>query len=170
MLIIFKLVDGASGAISKFGFGFLWHSTWNPATSPGVVNANVFGAGTLIFGTAVTSTIALLIAGPLGIAIGIYLSLLAPGRAGAVDRPARRAARGGPERDHRLLGLIFLGPFLKNTIEPALHSVLGFIPLFGPANPTGQGIFTASVVLALMALPIIAAITPRRLPQRARAS
>src|ERR1019366_7165448 len=50
-------------------------------------------------------------------------------------------------------------PVLRSTIEPALHSVLGFIPLFGPANPTGQGTFTAAVVLALMALPIIAAIT-----------
>jgi phosphate transport system permease protein len=159
VLIIVKLVDGASGAISKFGFGFLWHSTWNPATSTGVVNANVFGAGTLIFGTAVTSAIALLIAGPLGIAIGIYLSLLAPGRAGAVIGPLVELLAAVPSVIIGFWGLIFLGPFLKNTIEPALHSVLGFIPLFGPSNPTGQGIFTASVVLALMALPIIAAIT-----------
>jgi phosphate transport system permease protein len=158
-LIIIQLVSGASGAISKFGLGFLWHSTWNPATSPGVVNANVFGAGTLIFGTAVSSTIALLIAGPLGIAIGIYLSLLAPGRAGAVIGPLVELLAAVPSVIIGFWGLIFLGPFLKNTIEPALHSVLGFIPLFGPANPTGQGIFTASVVLALMALPIIAAIT-----------
>src|SRR5580698_782692 len=158
-LIIIQLVSGASGAISKFGIAFLWHSTWNPATSTGVVNANVFGAGTLIFGTAVTSAIAILLALPLGVAIGIYLSLLAPGRAGVVIGPLVELLAAVPSVIIGFWGLIFLGPFLKNTIEPALHSVLGFIPLFGPANPTGQGIFTASVVLALMALPIIAAIT-----------
>jgi phosphate transport system permease protein len=159
ILIIIKLLSGASGSISEFGFGFLWHSTWNPATSVGVRNANVFGAGTLIFGTAVTSTIALVIAAPLGIAIGVYLSLLAPGRAGAVIGPLVELLAAVPSVIIGFWGLIFLGPFLKNTIEPALHSVLGFIPLFGPANPTGEGIFTAGVVLALMALPIIAAIT-----------
>jgi phosphate transport system permease protein len=159
VLIIIKLVSGASSSISKFSLPFLWHSTWNPATSVGVANGNVFGAGTLIFGTVVTSTIGLVIAGPLGIAIGVFLSLLAPGRAGAVIGPLVELLAAVPSVIIGFWGLIFLGPFLKNTIEPALHSVLGFIPLFGPANPTGQGIFTAGVVLALMALPIIAAIT-----------
>jgi phosphate transport system permease protein len=159
VLIIVKLVSGASGAISRFGLGFLWHSTWNPASSAGVAHANVFGAGTLIFGTAVTSTIGLAIAGPLGIAIGVYLSLLAPGRAGAVISPLVELLAAIPSVIVGFWGLIFLGPFLKNTIEPALHDVLGFIPLFGPPNATGDGIFTAGVVLALMALPIIAAIT-----------
>jgi phosphate transport system permease protein len=159
VLIVVKLVSGASMAISKFGLAFLWHSTWNPASSAGVANANVFGGGTLIFGTAVTSTIGLLIAGPLGIAIGVYLSLLAPGRAGAVISPLVELLAAIPSVIVGFWGLIFLGPFLKNTIEPALHSVLGFIPLFGPPNATGDGIFTAGVVLALMALPIIAAIT-----------
>ncbi|MGD0385752.1 MAG: phosphate ABC transporter permease PstC, partial [Solirubrobacteraceae bacterium] len=87
VLIIVKLVSGASLAISRFGLSFLWHSTWNPSTSIGVRNSGVFGAGTLIFGTAVTSTIGLVVAGPLGIAIGVYLSLLAPGRAGALIGP-----------------------------------------------------------------------------------
>ena len=159
VLIVIKLISGASASMSKFGLGFLWHSTWNPATSIGVANSNVFGAGTLIFGTAVTSAIALVLAAPLGIAIGIYLSLLAPGRAGAVIGPLVELLAAVPSVIIGFWGLIFLGPFLRDVIEPALHSVLGFIPLFGPANPTGQGIFTAGVVLALMALPIIAAIT-----------
>ncbi len=158
-LIIIKLISGSSSAISRFGISFLWHSTWNPASSAGVVNANVFGAGTLIFGTVVSSTIGLVIAAPLGIAIGVYLSLLAPGRAGALISPLVELLAAVPSVIIGFWGLIFLGPFLKNTIEPALHSVLGFIPLFGPANATGDGIFTAGVVLAIMALPIIAAIT-----------
>jgi phosphate transport system permease protein len=159
VLIVIKLVSGASLAISRFGLSFLWHSTWNPATSVGVRNAGVFGAGTLIFGTAVTSTIGLVVAGPLGIAIGVYLSLLAPGRAGALIGPLVELLAAVPSVIIGFWGLIFLGPFLKNTIEPAFHDVLGFIPLFGPPNPSGDGIFTAGIVLALMALPIIAAIT-----------
>jgi phosphate transport system permease protein len=159
VLIIIKLLTGASSAISKFGLPFLWHSTWNPATSAGVANANVFGAGTLVFGTAVTSTIALVVAAPLGIAIGVYLSLLAPGRAGAVIGPLVELLAAVPSVIIGFWGLIFLGPFLKDTAEPVLHDVLGFIPLFGPPNSTGDGIFTAGIVLALMALPIIAAIT-----------
>ena len=159
VLIIVKLLSGASSAISKFGLAFLWHSTWNPATSAGVRNANVFGAGALIFGTAVTSTIALVVAAPLGIAIGVYLSLLAPGRAGALIGPLVELLAAVPSVIIGFWGLIFLGPFLRNTIEPALHDVLGFIPLFGPPNSTGDGVFTAAIVLALMALPIIAAIT-----------
>ena len=63
VVIIYKLVDGASGSISKFGLAFLWHSTWNPSVSVGVRNSNVFGAGTLLFGTIVTSGLALVIRG-----------------------------------------------------------------------------------------------------------
>jgi len=109
------------------------------------------GAGTLIFGTAVTSTIGLVVAGPLGIAIGVYLSLLAPGRAGARDRPLVELLAAVPSVIIGFWGLVFLGPFLKNQSSRALHDVLGFIPLSAP-NATGDGIFTAGIVLALMAL------------------
>ena len=159
VLIIVKLVDGASLAIGKYGLGFLWHSTWNPAESVGVKSSLVFGAGTLVFGTLVTSAIALVFAVPLGIAIGIYLSLLSGGRVGAVVGPRVELLAAVPSVIIGFWALIYLGPALKDTIEPALHSVLGFIPLFGPANPAGTGIFTAGIVLAIMALPIIAAVT-----------
>jgi phosphate transport system permease protein len=159
VLIIVKLISGANPAISKFGLGFFAHTIWNPSTSVGVRNANVFGAGTLIYGTAVTSAMALLIAVPLGIAIGVYLSLLAPGRAGAVIGPLVELLAAVPSVIIGLWGIIVLAPFLRSTVDPALHGVLGFIPLFGAPSATGLDMFTASVVLALMVLPIIASIS-----------
>jgi phosphate transport system permease protein len=158
-LLIYKLIDGASSSISTFGFGFLWHSTWNPANSPGVANPNIFGAGTLIFGTVVTSGISLLIAVPLGVAIGVYLSLLAPGRVGAVIGPLVELLAAIPSVILGLWGILVLAPVMHSTIEPALHDVLGFIPIFGAPSATGLGVFTAGVVLAIMVLPIIASIS-----------
>jgi phosphate transport system permease protein len=159
VLIIDKLLSGASLSVSTFGLGFLWHTIWNPSLSTGVVNSNVYGAGTLIFGTVVTSAIALVIAVPLGIAIGVYLSLLAPGRAGAVIGPLVELLAAVPSVILGLWGIIILAPFMHSTIEPALHDVLGFIPIFGTPSPTGLGVFTAGVVLAIMVLPIIASIS-----------
>ena len=158
-LIIYKLIDGASSSISTFGLGFLWHSTWNPASSPGVAHGNVFGAGTLIYGTVVTSGISLLIAVPLGVAIGVYLSLLAPGRIGAVIGPLVELLAAIPSVILGLWGILILAPIMRSTVEPALHNVLGFIPIFGSPSPTGLGVFTAGVVLAIMVLPIIASIS-----------
>jgi phosphate transport system permease protein len=158
-LIIYKLVDGAGSSVSTFGLGFLWHSTWNPSDSPGVINASVFGAGTLIYGTVTTSAISLLIAVPLGVAIGVYLSLLAPGRVGAVIGPLVELLAAIPSVILGLWGILILAPVMRSTIEPALHNVFGFIPIFGAPSPTGLGVFTAGVVLAIMVLPIIASIS-----------
>jgi phosphate transport system permease protein len=158
-LIIYKLIDGASGSISKFGLGFLWHSTWNPSTSVGVRNADVFGAGTLLYYTVVTSVIALVLAVPLGVGIGIYLSLLAPGRVGAVVGPLVELLAAVPSVIIGLWGILVLGPFMRSPVMPVLHDVLGWIPIFGAPSATGLGVFTAGVALAIMVLPIIAAIS-----------
>jgi phosphate transport system permease protein len=159
VLIIYKLIDGASEAIGEFGIAFLWKTTWNPSLAPGVVNANVFGAGVLLYGTVVTSAIALLLAVPLGVGIGIFLSLMAPGRVGAIIGPLVELLAAVPSVILGLWGIIVLGPFLRSTIEPALHAVLGWIPIFGAPSTTGLGIFTAGIVLAIMVLPIMAAIS-----------
>jgi phosphate transport system permease protein len=150
-LIIYQVVDSASPAISKLGLGFLGHQTWN--------GANVFGAATMIYGTAVTSVGALLIAGPLGIAIGLYLSLLTSGRTAAIIGPLVELLAAVPSVIIGLWGIVVLDPIMRSTIEPALHNVLGWIPLFGSPSLSGAGIFTAILILAIMALPIIAAIT-----------
>ena len=150
-LIIYQIVHGAVPAMSKYGLGFLVHDTWNGST--------IFGGGATIFGTLVTSAGALLIAAPLGIAIGLYLSQLTSARTAAVIGPLVELLAAVPSVIVGLWGIVVLEPIMRSTIEPALHNVLGFIPLFGAASSSGAGIFTGIVILAIMALPIIAAIT-----------
>jgi phosphate transport system permease protein len=151
VLVIYKVADSASPAISHYGLSFLGHQAWNGST--------IFGAGTLIFGTLVTTAGALLIAAPLGIAIGLYLSLLTSRRTAAILGPLVELLAAVPSVIIGLWGIVVLDPIMRSTIEPALHNVLGFIPLFGTPSLSGAGIFTAIVILAIMALPIIAAIT-----------
>ncbi len=158
-LVIDRVVAGSMPSISKFGLGFLWHTTWNPSLSSGVRDSNVFGAGVLVYGTLVTSAIALLIAVPLGIAIGVYLSMLSSGRLAAVIGPLVELLASVPSVIIGLWGIVVLAPFLHSTIEPALHSALGWTAIFGEPGTTGLGIFNAGVVLSIMVLPIIAAIT-----------
>jgi phosphate transport system permease protein len=157
-VIVDRVVAGAIPSISKFGIGFLWHTVWNPSSSPGVANANVFGAGVLIYGTAVTSAIALLIAVPLGVAIAVYLSLLSSGRVAAVVGPLVELLAAIPSVILGLWGIFVLAPVLHSTLDPALHSVLGWIPIFSHTETTGLGLLNAGIVLAIMMLPIIAAI------------
>ena len=159
VLVIVHVINGATTSISQFGIGFLWHTIWNPSTSPGVVNANVFGAGVWVYGTLVTSAIGLVIAFPLGIAIGVFLALLAPGRTGAVIGPLVELLAAIPSVVIGLRGIIVLAPFMRSVVEPVLHAVLGWIPLFGAPSTTGLGVMTAGFILALMALPIIASIS-----------
>ncbi|MGD0982038.1 MAG: phosphate ABC transporter permease subunit PstC, partial [Solirubrobacteraceae bacterium] len=150
-LVIYQIVHGAVPAMSKYGIGFLFHDTWNGST--------IFGGGAAIFGTLVTSAGALLIAAPLGIAIGLYLSQLTSSRTAAVIGPLVELLAAVPSVIIGLWGIVVLAPIMRSTIEPALHNVLGFIPLFGKPSLSGSGVFTAIVILAIMALPIIAAIT-----------
>ena len=150
-LIIYQIVHGAVPAITKYGLGFLVHDTWNGST--------IFGGGAALFGTIITSAGALLIAAPLGIAIGLYLSQLTSARTAAVIGPLVELLAAIPSVIIGLWGIVVLAPIMRSTIEPALHNVLGFIPLFGTPSSSGAGNFTAIVILAIMALPIIAAIT-----------
>ena len=103
---------------------------------------------------------------PLGIAIGVYLSLLAPGRAGAVIGPLVELLAAIPSVILGLWGILVLAPFLRSTIEPALHAVLGLIPLFGAPATTGLGVFTAGVVLAIMVAADHRVDQPRPVPER----
>jgi phosphate transport system permease protein len=150
-LIIYQIVHGAVPAINKYGLGFLVHDTWNGST--------IFGGGAALFGTIITSAGALLIAAPLGIAIGLYLSQLTSARTAAVIGPLVELLAAIPSVIIGLWGIVVLAPIMRTTIEPALHDALGFIPLFGTPSSSGAGNFTAIVILAIMALPIIAAIT-----------
>jgi phosphate transport system permease protein len=151
-LVAYQIVHGASPAISKFGLSFIWHTTWQP-------NFEVFGAGTVLFGTMVSSFVALFLGAPIAISIGIYLSLLAPKGVHGVIAPLVEMLAAIPSVILGFWGILVLAPFVHTNIEPWLHDTLGFIPLFGPPQTTGASVFTASLILTIMVIPIIASIS-----------
>jgi phosphate transport system permease protein len=150
--VIYQVIKGANPSISKFGLGFVFHTTWAP-------NFNVFGALSPIYGTVVSSFIAIAISGPLGIAIGLYLSMMAPSRVRTVVGPLVEMLAAIPSVIVGFWGVVVLAPFIAKHVEPFLHNVLGFIPLFGEPQTTGLSIFTAGVGLTVMVLPIVAALS-----------
>jgi phosphate transport system permease protein len=96
---------------------------------------------------------------PLGVSIGLYLSTVASGRVRSVIGPLVEMLAAIPSVILGFWGILVFGPFLRSHIEPALHSVLGFLPIFGPAAATGASVFTASLILTIMVVPIIASIS-----------
>jgi phosphate transport system permease protein len=151
-LIAYQVVHGASPAISKFGLRFLYTTTWQP-------NFGEFGAGSLIFGTAVSSFAALLLGAPIAIAIGLFLSLLAPVGVSRVISPLVETLAAIPSVILGFWGILVLAPFVHEHIEPILHNTFGFIPIFGSPETTGSSVFTASLILTIMVIPIIASIS-----------
>lgn len=150
--IAYQLIHGASPAISRLGLGFIGHTAWKP-------NFNVFGAGTVLFGTAVSSFAALALAAPTGIAIGLFLSMIAPSGIRGLVGPLVEMLAAIPSVILGFWGILVLAPFLHAHVEPWLHSVFGFLPIFGPTPTTGSSIFTASLILTIMVVPIIASIS-----------
>ena len=148
--IVETVFDQASPAISRYGLGFVGSQTWNPPAGP-------FGAAALIYGTLMTSVLALVVAGPLSVGIALYLTELAPR---VVRRPVAilvELLAAIPSVILGLWGILVLGPFLGNHLEPALHSVLGWIPLFS-GNVTSYGMFNAILILTIMTVPIATSI------------
>lgn len=149
--IVWKVLDLARPSISKYGLSFLTGETWDPVKK-------VFGALPFIYGTALSSLVALVIAAPLAIAIGLWLSELAPrGVRGLIGSLVEMLAA-IPSVVLGLWGILVLGPFLAQHLEPWLHDKLGFIPIFGAPQATGTGLFTAGLILTIMVVPIIASI------------
>ena len=153
--IIVSLILGAALALGTFGLSFLITQTWNPVTE-------VFGAAAPIYGTVVTSAIALLIAAPLGLLIALFLTELCPM---FLRRPigiAIELLAGIPSIIYGIWGLFVFAPFLQRTLQPALIDSFADIPVLstlfaGP--PYGIGILTAGLILAIMALPLITSIS-----------
>ena len=148
--IAYKVLRGASLAFGDLGLGFLRSTAWD-------VNRGLFGAAPGLYGTAVTSFGALLIAGPLGIAIALFLSELAPRTVRAVVGPLVEMLAAIPSVVLGLWGILVLGPFAANHLEPWLHRWLGFIPIFS-GSPQSSGVFIAILVLAIMIVPIVASV------------
>jgi phosphate transport system permease protein len=153
-LITWKVVEGARPSISEYGLGFVTDVVWSPAAGH-----ELYGAGSFLFGTAITSLIALAIAAPLAIGIALYLTELAPRFLRGPITALVETLAAVPSVVIGLWGILVLGPILRDHVEPALHSGLGFIPLFGTPSDSGSSIFTAIIVLAIMILPIVSSIS-----------
>jgi phosphate transport system permease protein len=148
--IAWKVFQLAWPAITKFGFAFVTRQGWDTVH-------NKFGALDLIWGTVLTSFAALLIATPVSIAIGLYLSELAPRGARTVIASLVELLAAIPSVVLGLWGILVLGPFVGKDLEPWLHRHLGFIPLFG-GSPENAGILVAILVLTIMIVPITSSI------------
>jgi phosphate transport system permease protein len=151
-LLIYKVIDGARPSISKFGLPFLWHRTWD------VVNNN-FGALDFIFATLYTTTFAVLFAAPVSIAIGLYLSELAPRSVRGVVGTLVEMLAAIPSVVLGLWGILVLGPVVHNQFGPWLNSAFGWLPFFASRPISGSTMFTAVIVLTIMIVPITASIS-----------
>ena len=150
-LIAWELWTGSKLAREAFGFGFITSRTWDPVNE-------VYGAAPYIFGTIVTSLVALFLAAPLGVGASIFLVELAPKWLRAPVGFLVEMLAAIPSVIYGLWAIFVLVPIVRSDIEPFLGKHLGFIPLFS-GRPYGVGILSASLVLTIMVLPTVTAIT-----------
>ncbi len=148
--IAYKIVEGAWPAIQTFGFSFVWEQTWDP-------NRDVYGALDFIYGTAVTSAVALLFAVPISIGIGLYLTELAPPGVRGIVGSLIEMLAAVPSVIIGLWGILVLGPFVQTDLEPFLGSFLGWTPFFRGDHHTG-GYLPAMIVLTIMIVPISSSV------------
>src|SRR5450631_3654455 len=153
--IIVSLVHGSWPALHQFGFNFLINESWNPVTEN-------FGAIAPIYGTVVTSIIAMLIAVPVGLFIALFLTELCPMWLRRPIGIAIELLAGIPSIIYGIWGLFIFAPFLQQYVQPFLITVFGHIPVLstlfeGP--PYGIGMLTAGLILAIMVLPFITSIS-----------
>jgi phosphate transport system permease protein len=150
--IIYKVADGAWPAIHHFGIGFIWDGTWNP-----VIGREAYGARNFIIGTLVTSFCAMLIAAPLSIAIGLFLSELAPNAIRGPIGSLVEMLAAVPSVVVGLWGILVLGPYMRVHVEPFLGHHFGWIPIFS-GDAQQSGVLVTIVVLTIMTIPITSSI------------
>jgi len=151
VLLVYELWIASSLPRQKFGFAFLITKLWDPI-------AEQFGALTFIYGTIVTSAVALLIAVPLGIGAAIFLAELAPQKVSDPLQFFIDLLAAVPSVIYGVLGVFIVIPMMRTVIAPTLKATLGFLPLFqGPAY--GVGFLTAGIVLAIMVIPYIISVS-----------
>jgi phosphate transport system permease protein len=153
--VIVSLAMGSAPALTQFGFGFLTSDSWNPVTEK-------FGALAAIYGTLVTSLLALMIAVPIGLGIAVFLTELCPHMLRRPIGIAVELLAGIPSIIYGIWGMFILAPFLQQHVQPAIIAAFAGVPYLssvfaGP--PYGIGIATASLILAIMILPLISSIS-----------
>ncbi len=153
--VIIALISGSLPALQEFGFNFVVSQSWNPVTEK-------FGALAPIYGTVVTSFVAMLIAVPFGLLIAMFLTELCPKWLRRPIGIAIELLAGIPSIIYGIWGLFVLAPFLQQHVQPGLIATFANVPglsaLFeGP--PYGIGVLTASLILAIMVLPFITSIS-----------
>jgi phosphate transport system permease protein len=150
-LIAWECVTGAWPALRTFGARFMVSAEWDPV-------ADQFGALPCLYGTLVSSALALLLAVPLGLGTAVYLTELAPRGVGAVVAFGVELLAAIPSIVYGIWGLFVLAPVLRTAVEPWLIRHLGFLPLF-QGFPFGIGMLNAALVLAVMIVPTIVSIS-----------
>ena len=153
--VIVSLIIGAWPALSTFGLGFVVTEVWNPVTDK-------FGAWAPIYGTIVTSIIAMVLGVPVSFGIAVFLTQLCPVWARRPLGICIELLAGIPSIIYGIWGLFVLAPVLQRTVQPFLIDTLGHAPLIGTlfsGPPYGIGTLTAGIILGIMVLPFITAIT-----------
>ncbi len=149
--IFFVVLSGAMPALKKFKLSFIFSTIWDPVL-------DIYGAAPAIYGTAVSSFLALLIAAPLGVGTAIFLTELAPGWLRKPVSYMVELLAAVPSVVFGLWGLLVLAPWLRKGVGLFLDEKFGFIPLFrGPF--LGVGMLTGTLVLTIMILPTVTAIS-----------
>lgn len=152
--ILVSLVYGAWPAITKYGFGFLTSSVWDPVKDE-------YGGLVMIYGTVATSFIALFIAIPVSFGIALFLTELSPAW---LKRPLGTAIEllaAVPSIVYGMWGLLVFGPILATYVQQPLQDVFGSVPVLGAlfsGPPVGIGILSAGIILAIMIIPFIASV------------
>ena len=152
--IIVSLVIGAAPAIKEFGQGFLWSTDWDPVIDK-------YGGLVMIYGTLMTSLIALVIAVPVSFGIALFLTELSPAW---LKRPLGTAIEllaAVPSIVYGMWGLLVFAPLLSEWVQQPLQSAFGKVPVVGSlfsGPPVGIGILSAGIILAIMVIPYIASV------------
>jgi phosphate transport system permease protein len=152
--IVYSLYVGALPAIQKFGFHFLTSTEWDPVASS-------FGALVPIYGTLVTSAIALVVAVPISFGIAVFLTEIAPVFLRGPLGIAVELLAGIPSIIYGMWGLFVFAPFLAKHVQPSVYKAFGEWPIIGAlvqGPPMGIGVLTAGMILAIMIIPFISAV------------
>jgi phosphate transport system permease protein len=149
--LVWQLWVHSGPARKSLGFGFLKSSLWNPVTDQ-------FGAVPFIYGTVITSFLALLISVPLGVGAAVYLSELAPTKVSNVLTFLIELLAAVPSVIFGLLAIFTLIPLMRDYVEPFLKDVLGFLPFFS-GRVYGVGYITAAAILGVMTFPFIISVS-----------